>query len=117
MLLRTISEFLCLALHTAVTKFAVPQPANMRDPVDEWLGSVRDLDALLKTTQQQTGDVVYRKQLSVADRVQRLHEAPPLPQKTWRCLVLQEKVRHTHSAHTLAPARLQIHSSDVAHVG
>lgn len=49
MLLRTISEFLCLALHTAVTKFAVPQPANMRDPVDEWLGSVRDLDALLKT--------------------------------------------------------------------
>lgn len=69
----------------------------MPDPVSEWLGTVRRLDGLLRLCDSLPQHVQHDSVVGVPlvpDLIglQRLEEQPPLPQKLWRRLVLQEQV-------------------------
>jgi hypothetical protein len=62
----------------------------MPDPgAKEWVGSVRDLDALLKLANQHAADAVIH---TMKPRFRRLCDQQPPPKRVWRSLVLQEKV-------------------------
>lgn len=65
----------------------------MSDQIAEWLSSIRDLDALLKTTQQQGVDAVLEATKSMVEQTARMEDQPHLPQQTWR-LLTKEQVRH-----------------------